>query len=103
MVILSSQNPSDLFRELAFRLNAAKDDKSIIISTTKEIEDLLTQKEKLEKDKASLASFQAQVDKNAKFLGGEVNKAKAYQANLSSQIAALTAKQQEIYLSILHQ
>jgi SpoIID/LytB domain protein len=58
--------------------------------------DILTQKEKLEKDKASLAVMQIEVDKNAVFLGGEVKKAKDYQATLSSQIASLTAKQQEI-------
>ncbi len=58
--------------------------------------DLLTQKDKLEKDKARMAKLQIEVDKNATFLGGEIKKAKAYQTDLSSQIAALSAKQQEI-------
>src|SRR3989338_3900129 len=96
LVILSSQNPSELFRELALRLNAAKEDRELISSITAEAIDLLNQKEKLEKDKDTLAVLQAEVDKNAKFLGGEVSKAKAYQADLTSKIVSLTAKQQQI-------
>ncbi|MBI4036547.1 SpoIID/LytB domain-containing protein [Candidatus Daviesbacteria bacterium] len=96
LVILSSAHPGDLFRELAFRQNESIKDRQFIISITEEIKDLLTQKEKLEKDKQSLALLQSQVDKNATFLGGEVSKAKAYQAELSSKIAQLSAKQQQI-------
>ena len=96
LVILSSGSSGDLFRELAFRQSAAKDDRNVIISVTEEIKDLLTQKEKLEKDKVVMASLQAQVDKNADFIGGEVKKAKTYQAELSSKIVALSARQQQI-------
>lgn len=96
LVILSSGSSGDLFRELAFRQSAAKEDRNVIISVTEEIKDLLTQKEKLEKDKISMALLQAQVDKNADFIGGEVGKAKKYQAELSSKIVALSARQQQI-------
>ncbi len=96
LILLSSSNPADLFQELAFRQAQAQEDHRVITSITDEITDLLTQKEKLEKDKASLAVLQAGVDKNAKFIGGEVSKAKAYQTQLSGQIAALSAKQQSI-------
>ncbi len=96
LVILSSAGSGDLFRELSYRQTVTREDKSIITSVTGEVLDLLTQKEKLEKDKASLASLQDQVDKNAAFLGGEVKKAKDYQATLSSKIASLTAQQQSI-------
>lgn len=96
IVILSSINSGDLFRELSYSQSLTRDDKQVISSITKDIEDLLTQKEKLEKDKARLAILQADVDKNAQFLGGEVKKAKAYQAELTSKIVALSARQQEI-------
>lgn len=96
LVILSSVNSGDLLRELAFRQAAAKEDRQFIIATTNEVIDLLTQKDKLEKDKARLANLQAQVDKNAGFLEGEIKKAKTYQAQLSSQIAQLSARQQQI-------
>ena len=96
LVILSSTHPGELFRELSYRQTVTKEDRSIISSVTSEVLDLLTQKEKLEKDKVSLASLQGQVDQNADFLGGEVKKAKEFQAELSSKIASLTAKQQQI-------
>lgn len=96
LVILSSEHPGDLFRELSYRQAATKEDKQVITSITDEVLDLLTQKEKLEKDKQRLASLQADVDKNATFLGGEIKKAKDYQADLTSKIVALSAKQQQI-------
>ena len=96
LVILSSQSSGGLFRELSYRAAATREDQRVITNVTNEVVDLLHQKERLEKDKTSLASLQAEVDKNAKFLGTEVKKAKDYQESLSSQIAQLTAKQQAI-------
>lgn len=96
VVILSSLRAGDLFRELSYRQTVAKEDRLIISSITNEVIDLLTQKEKLEKDKARLAILQADVDKNAQFLGGEIKKAKIYQAELTSKIVQLTQRQQQI-------
>ena len=96
IVLLSSQNSGGLFRELSYRQAATREDQRIISDVTSEMLDLLKQKEKLEKDKTSLAVFQEQVDKNADFIDGEVQKAKKYQAELTNQIAQLTAKQQAI-------
>lgn len=96
LVILSSVNSGELFRDLSYRQSVAKEDRQIISSITAEVVDLLTQKANLEKDKARLALLQADVDKNAEFLGGEIKKAKAYQADLSKQIASLSARQQDL-------
>lgn len=96
LVIFSSMAAGDLFRELSYRQTVTREDRQIITSVTAEVIDLLTQKAKLEKDKTRLANLQAEVDKSAKFLGGEIKKAKAYQADLSTQIAQLSAKQQEL-------
>ena len=96
IVLLSSSSTGDLFRELTYRQAATKEDQRIITNVTGEMLDLLTQKERLEKDKLALSSLQSEVDKNADFLSREVGKAKAFQADLSSQIAALSAKQQSI-------
>jgi len=96
IVILSSINSGNLFRELSYRQSVTRQDQIIISSITSEVVDLLTQKTKLEKDKARLALLQADVDKNATFLGGEVKKAKAYQTDLTGKIAELSAKQQAI-------
>ena len=96
IVILSSQGSGNIFRELSYRLAATREDQKVIGSITEDMLDLLTQKEKLEKDKKSLALLQLEVDKNAKFLGGEIQKAKDFQADLSGKIAKLSARQQEI-------
>lgn len=95
-VILSSQNSAGIFRELSYRSATTKEDQRVITSITGEVGDLLAQKEKLEKDKVTLAVLQAQVDKNAASLGTEINKAKAFQKDLSTKIADLSAKQQAI-------
>lgn len=99
LVLLSASNPGDLFRELSYRQAATREDKGIIKNVTGEILDLLEQKEKLEKDKIAFAALQAQVDKNAGFIGGEIKKAKAYQSELTSKIAQLSARQQQIIAS----
>lgn len=96
LVILSSLEAGDLFRELSYRQSVTREDRQIISAITLEVLDLLTQKDKLEKDKVKLANLQAEVDKNANFLGGEIKKAKAYQAELTSKIAQLTLRQQQI-------
>lgn len=101
IVILSSQPSGQIFSDLSYQLAATKEDQNVISSVTTQVKDLITEKEKLEKDKAQLASLQVQVDTNAKFLDGEIGKAKKYQADLSSQIAELSAKQQEILASRL--
>ena len=96
VVIMSAQNSSNIFRELAYRMSATREDQRIITAVTQEMIDLVAQKEKLTKDKASLASLQVQVDKNAEFLGTEIDKAKDFQKDLTSKVAELSAKQQAI-------
>lgn len=96
VMILSQAGSGDLLRDLSYRQAASMEDQRVISQVTTEMTNLLIEKDKLEKDKASLASFQEQVDKNAKFIGGEIDKAKAFQKDLSGKIADLTAKQQAI-------
>lgn len=95
-VIFSSDSAGGILRELSYRAATTREDQKVITSITQEVTDLLNQKEKLEKDKKSLASLQIEVDKNAEFLGGEIKKAKDYQDDLNKKIAELNAKQQAI-------
>lgn len=95
-VIFSNDSAGGILRELSYRMATTREDQKIITSITGEIMDLLTQKEKLEKDKKILAVLQVDVDKNADFLGGEIGKAKAFQDDLNKKIAELNAKQQAI-------
>ncbi len=96
MIIFSDSSSGGILRELSYRAATTREDQKIITSVTEEITDLLTQKEKLEKDKVSLAFLQEEVDKNAGFLGAEIDKAKKFQTELAGKIAELTAKQQAI-------
>lgn len=96
IILSSSSTTGDLFRELSYRQAATREDQKVITSVTSQVLELLTEKDKLEKDKISLAFLQAQVDKNAQFLSGEIKKAKSYQSDLSKQIAQLSARQQQI-------
>ena len=96
IVLLSTQSSAGLLKELFYRQVTTQEDQKIISAITAEMIDLITQKEKLEKDKLSLASLQKEVDQNATFLGGEIKKAQSYQADLSSKIAELSARQQAI-------
>lgn len=95
-VIFSNDSAGGILRELSYRAATTREDKKVITSITHEITDLLVQKEGLEKDKKSLAALQIEVDKNADFLGGEIDKAREFQQNLTSKIAELNAKQQAI-------
>lgn len=96
LMILFQASSGDLFRDLSYRQATTKEDQRVISKVTGEMVGLLKEKEKLEKNKASLASLQEQVDKNTAFLNGEVKKAKAYQTDLGKQIADLSVKQQSI-------
>ncbi len=96
VMIFSSQSSGNVLRELFFRQATTLEDQKIIGSITQDVVSLLTDKEKLEKDKASLAGLQTQVDANATFLNGEIKKAENYQADLSTKIAELNARQQAI-------
>lgn len=96
LIFLASSSANDLFRELSYRQTATEQDKKVITDVSQDLITLKTDKENLEKNKTSLASSQKNLDKQAEFFRTEVGKAKTYQSQLSSQIADLTAKQQEI-------
>lgn len=87
LVFLSSSSATELTRELALRGQAAAEDRRIIEDLAVQIFELRADKETLEKSKAGLERIQAQVDAQAEFLAGEVQKVESY-------LATLTAKQQ---------
>lgn len=79
-----------------YHLKTINENREIIKGISGEIVNVLASKEKLEKDKSKQAILQVEADKNATFLGGEIKKAQAYQADLEGKIADLSAKQQQI-------
>src|SRR5258708_21283569 len=76
-------------QELILREKVADSDRVSILDYAKEISDLNTDKTNLEKNKAGLAGAQANLDREASFLAGEVAKVESY-------IADLTSKQEEL-------
>ncbi len=87
---------SGLTRQIGYQNKASNLDRQLIIGFSSEILNLETDKKNLEDQKAKLTTLQASVNKQADFFKSEVAKAKAYQTTLSGQIAALSARQQQI-------
>ena len=96
LTLLSSDNATDVTRELTFRAKTADRDKNLIISITGDITGLKKEKEDLAKEKIKSAGLQASLNKEADFYKKEVSGAKKYQSSLSNQIVSLTARQNEI-------
>lgn len=96
LVLLASQDASELAKDLAYYNSLDNQDKQVIQGLTTQITQLETDKHKLEQDQVRLASLQTQLDEQADFFKDEIAKAKAYQKDLSGQIADLNARQQAI-------
>lgn len=95
-LFFSSQNASQMTKNLAYQTSARAQDDRLIRSLSGEISQLNADKQQLESDQVRLAALSAQLDKQADFFKGEIAKAKSYQSELSGKIAALSAKQQAI-------
>jgi peptidoglycan hydrolase-like amidase len=96
LTFVSNDDASQLTRDLAYRLAAEEQDNKLIHQMGQDIRDLEQQKKDLQSRQARLASLSADLDKQASFFRTQIEGAKAYQAQLSSKIAELSAKQQEI-------
>ena len=91
---LSSSDAASAFREINFRQKAADEDRKTMEKYAADLLSLKNDKENLEKNKASLALLQKQVNEKAKFLEGEVSKVETYLSSLTSkqnELAALKA------------
>lgn len=96
LVFLANTDAANLTKDLAYRSSLNAQDNRMIQDLGKQISQLETDKTKLEQDQVKLASLQKQLDEQADFFRGEIDKAKAYQQDLSGKIASLTAQQQSI-------
>jgi peptidoglycan hydrolase-like amidase len=103
LMILSSHGIGDITRKMAYREVALEEDQRLILGVSAEIHSLQDDKntaEKLKKDLESensrLASIKQRTSQEATFYEAEITKAKKYQADLSTQIAALSARQQQL-------
>jgi peptidoglycan hydrolase-like amidase len=96
LVFASSTTAGELTRGLAYKSSVADEDKDLIVSITRDILKLESDKKKIEADRARLAGLQTKLDSQKAFFEKEIAGAKKWQAELSGKIASLTAKQQAI-------
>lgn len=94
LIFLSGTNATDITRILAYQKAAADQDKQIITNIALTINSLEQRKNDLEEEQKKLADTKVKLDKI-------VGDAKSFQANLSNQIAQLSARQQQILASRL--
>lgn len=93
---LSSSEASEIIKSIVYQKAKADQDKVIITNIALSISDLENKKENLENEQTRLVAIKATLDEESVKLDKIVSGARAYQGTLSSQIAALSAKQQEI-------
>lgn len=96
LTLLSLDNASDITQALAYQRAKTNQDKQIITNLALSITDLEKKKAALQEEEKALVIAKARLDEQAAKLDKIVQGAKGYQANLSGQIAALSAKQQSI-------
>jgi peptidoglycan hydrolase CwlO-like protein len=96
LIFTSSSTASELTRGLAYKSVVADEDKNLIVEITSDILKLESDKKKIETDKVKLAGLQQKLDTQKAFFEKEIAGAKKWQAELSSKIAVLSAKQQSI-------
>ena len=96
LAFLSASSASEITRVLAYQKAAENQDKVIITNIALSIQDLETKKKNLESEQSRLVSIKASLDDESAKLDKIVSGARAYQGTLCGQIAALSAKQQEI-------
>ncbi|MBU1200552.1 hypothetical protein KJ953_03375 [Patescibacteria group bacterium] len=94
--LFSSLEAGEISRNLAYRSQTQDQDRQIILQMSKEIIEIESDKVDLEKRKGYLSSLSSQLDKDAKFLEGEVAGVSEYIGSLEGKIVALSTKQQSI-------
>jgi len=96
LIFLASNTAATATKDLAYRNSVEAQDRQLISSLGSEIEQLEADRTELEQRQVTLASLQEQLDEQADFFRNEIASARAYQQELSGQIATLSAKQQAI-------
>ncbi len=96
LVFISSSDAADITRALIFQKKGADRDKDTITNLALKIVDLEERKEALESEEKRLATIKTRLDLEKAEIAKIVTGAKEYQADLSGQIASLTARQNEI-------
>ena len=94
--LLFGKNLNLTLRQFGYQRKVIENDRDTIIKVVLYIKDLENKKQELENEKVRLKIIKEETDKLAGFLSGEIAGAKKYQTTLSSQIAQLSARQQQL-------
>lgn len=95
-ILFSAKNASEMTQALAYQQAKADQDKSLITNLALSITDLEAKREKLKQEQTRLIAIRTSLDQQSTKLDEVIKGAKAFQSSLSSKIADLSAKQQEI-------
>jgi len=96
MNVLLSENLSVSLRSFFYQKSMMDEDKKTIIKIVSYIKNLEEKKTNLANEKNQLAGIKKEVDKQSEFLAGEVAKARKYINELSTKIAQLSQRQQDL-------
>ncbi len=94
--MLVSENAATSIQGFFYQKKATDHDKSVIIAIVAHMESIETQKKLLSSEQSRLAQTKKVVDQQWTFLNTEVSKAKQYQTELTSKIAQLSSRQQQL-------
>lgn len=94
--LITAKSFSNSVQNFFYQKALLDEDKRTIIRIVTYIKDLEEKRATLQTEREKLTVIKADVDKQAQFLAGEVNKSKQFEAELQSKIASLTARQQDI-------
>jgi peptidoglycan hydrolase-like amidase/peptidoglycan hydrolase CwlO-like protein len=96
LIFLASDTASEVTQALAYQRAKTDQDKALITSIALSITDLEKKSEALKIEETSLVTARANLDTQSTKLATVITGAKAYQKDVSTQLASLTAKQNEI-------
>lgn len=94
--VLVAENLSKSLHQFFYQKSILDDDRRRIVAVVMYIKDLEDKKTKLLSERERLEPIKVEVDRQATFLAGEVEKSKKYEGEVAGKIAELSAKQQEI-------
>lgn len=93
---LLNQNIEDAVRQFGYQRKIVEGDRDTIVKLVMYVRDLEDKKKQLEEEKLRLDKIKKETDEQAAFLAKEIAGAKKYQSAVSSQIASLSARQNEL-------
>lgn len=96
LFFLLSQNLPAAVRQFGYQKKVIENDRDTIVKVVLYVKDLEEKKKNLESEKVRLAKIKKDTDEQAASLEKVISGAKKYQAQLSSQIAVISARQQSI-------